>query len=124
MNCLVADDVPIILKGEIEVARNVLGEDTRIFEAENSNKILEIVNENHIDIAILDVEMPTENGIETTKKIKAIQPDIKIILTSGDEKYESEALAAGAIGFIVKPMSEKDLQKCLQVLMFRKQNMK
>ena len=114
MNCLIADDIPIILRGEIGVVINVLGEDTKIFEAEKSNEVLEIVKENHIDIAILDVEMPKENGIETTKKIKAMQPDIKIILTSGDEKYKTEALAAGAIGFIVKPMSEKDLQKCLQ----------
>lgn len=114
MNCLIADDIPIILRGEIGVVINVLGEDTKIFEAEKSNEVLEIVKENHIDIAILDVEMPTENGIETAKKIKAIQPDIKIILTSGDEKYKTEALAAGAISFIVKPMSEKDLQKCLQ----------
>ena len=114
MNCLIADDIPIILRGEIGVVINVLGEDTKIFEAEKSDEVLEIVKENHIDIAILDVEMPTENGIETAKKIKAIQPDIKIILTSGDEKYKTEALAAGAISFIVKPMSKKDLQKCLQ----------
>lgn len=114
MNCLIADDIPIILRGEIGVVINVLGEDTKIFEAEKSNEVLEIVKENHIDIAILDVEMPKENGIETTKRIKAMQPDIKIILTSGDEKYKTEALAAGAISFIVKPMSEKDLQKCLQ----------
>ena len=114
MNCLIADDIPIILRGEIRVVINVLGEDTKIFEAEYSKKVLEIVKENHIDIAILDVEMPKENGIEIAKKIKAIQPDIKIILTSGDEKYKTEALAAGAISFIVKPMSEKDLQKCLQ----------
>ena len=114
MNCLIADDIPIILRGEIGVVINVLGEDTKIFEAKKSNEVLEIVKENHIDIAILDVEMPKENGIETTKKIKAMQPDIKIILTSGDEKYKTEALAAGAISFIVKPMSEKDLQKCLQ----------
>ena len=114
MNCLIADDIPIILRGEIGVVINVLGEDTKIFEAEKSNEVLEIVKENHIDIAILDVEMPTENGIETAKKIKAMQLDIKIILTSGDEKYKTEALTAGAISFIVKPMSEKDLQKCLQ----------
>ena len=49
--------------------------------------------------------MPTENGIETAKKIKAMQPDIKIILTSGDGAYASEALAAGAIGFITKPIT-------------------
>ena len=114
MNCLIANDSPIILRGEIRVVINVLGEDTKIFEAEYSKKVLEIVKENPIDIAILDVEMPKENGIELAKKIKAMQLDIKIILTSGDERYESDALAAGAIGFITKPITEDDLEKCLQ----------
>ncbi|MBR4588590.1 MAG: response regulator, partial [Lachnospiraceae bacterium] len=62
----------------------------------------------------LDVEMPKENGIELAKKIKAMQPDIKIILTSGDERYESDALAAGVIGFRTKPITEDDFEKCLQ----------
>ena len=114
MNCLIADDIPIILRGEIGVVINVLGEDTKIFEAEYSKKVLEIVKENHIDIAILDVEMSKENGIELAKKIKAMQPDIKIILTSGEDAYASEALAAGAIGFISKPMIAEDLRECLQ----------
>ena len=114
MNCLIADDSPIILRGEIRVVLNVLGEDTRSFEADKSNTVLDIIRENDIDIAILDVEMPTENGIELAKKIKAMQPDIKIILTSGDDAYASEALAAGAIGFITKPITEDDLEKCLQ----------
>ena len=114
MNFLVADDVPVVLKGEVGVVLNVLGKNTQIFEAEYSNKVLDIVKKNHIDIAILDVEMPKENGIEIAKKIKIVQPDIKIILTSGDDTYASEALAAGAIGFIAKPITEENLKKCLQ----------
>lgn len=68
LKCLVADDVPIIRKGIKEVALNVLGEDTEFFEAFNSNGVLNIVDNYDIDIALLDVEMPTVNDIETARK--------------------------------------------------------
>ena len=113
MKCLIADDEPILLSGEKRVVLNVLGEDMEVFETDNSDKILDIVNREDIDIALLDVEMPFINGIETTKQIMSIKPDIKIILISGDARYESEALSIGVHGFITKPLSEKKLEKCL-----------
>ena len=117
MNCLVADDIQVILIDAVMVVLNVFGEDTRIFEAKYSEKVLKIVKDNHIDISILDVEMPTENGIETAKRIKVMKPDIKIILTSGDYTYASEAITAGTIDFISKPMSEDNLRECLQTIL-------
>lgn len=114
LKCLVADDVPILLRGIKREVVSVLGEDTEIFEARNSNGVLDIVDNNDIDIILLDVEMPTENGIETAKKILAKKPDVKIIIMSGDDKYKTEALAAGAFGFIAKPFSDKDLEQCLK----------
>lgn len=83
---------------------NILGEHTEIFKASNSDAMLTIVNEQDMDIALLDIEMPyiNINGIETAKK-----PDITIILTSGDER---EALSIRVCGFIVKPVTEKLLR--------------
>ena len=114
MKCLVADDIPIIRKGTKEVVLNVLGEDTEIFEASNSNGVLDIVNKYDIDIVLLDVEMPTVNGIKTARKILAEKPDIKVIIMSSDDKYEEEALMAGAFDFIAKPFAEENLKKCLK----------
>lgn len=114
MKCLIADDVPILLRATKRIAINVLGEDIEIFEAMNSDEVLDIVNEHDIDIILLDVEMPTVNGIETAKKILSEKPDIKIIIMSGESAYETEALEAGAFGFIAKPFSEEDLEQCLK----------
>ncbi|MCD2491554.1 response regulator [Lacrimispora sp. NSJ-141] len=61
---------------------------------------------------IIDLTMPGMNGIETTKKIRAVAgPDIPIILISAYDwlDYEEEALAAGANGFVVKPMLKSNL---------------
>ncbi len=61
---------------------------------------------------IIDMKMPGMDGIETTRRIrKEIGPDIPIILISAYDwmDYESKALAAGANGFIVKPMLKSSL---------------
>ena len=114
MNILLVNDVSIILEGEKRVVLKVLGEVTKVFKAENPAKAIEIVKENDIDIAIIDDELPRENGIETSKKIKEIKPDIKIIITSDDENYKAEAMAAGASYFISMPVTVDNLKKCLQ----------
>ena len=59
-------------------------------------------------------KLARENNIETSKKISEIKPDIKIIITSGDENYEAEAMAAGASYFISMPVTVDNLKKCLQ----------
>ena len=114
MNILLVNDVSIILEGEEFVVLKVLGEDIKVFKAESPDKAIEIVKENDIDIVIIDVELARENNIETSKKISEIKPDIKIIITSGDENYEAEAMATGASYFISMPMTEDNLKKCLQ----------
>ena len=113
MKCLIADDEPITLRGEGRIVLNALGEGTEVFEVDNSYKILDIVNREDIDIALLDVEMPFINGIETAKQIMSIKPDIKIIIISANNGYKSEALSIGVHAFITKPLSEKKLEKCL-----------
>lgn len=114
VNILLVNDVSIILEGEELVVLKVMGEDTKVFKAESPAKAIEIVKENDIDIAIIDVELARENNIETSKKISEIKPDIKIIITSGDENYEAEAMAAGATYFISMPVTVDNLKKCLQ----------
>ena len=114
MNILLVNDVSIILEGEELVVIKVMGEDTKVFKAENPSKAIEIVKENDIDIAIIDVELARENNIETFEKISEIKPDIKIIITFGDENYEAEAMAAGASYYISMPVTVDNLKKCLQ----------
>ena len=116
MNILLVNDVSIILEGEELVVLKVMGEDTKVFKAESPAKAIEIVKENDIDIAIIDVELARENNIETSKKISEIKPDIKIIITSGDENYEAEAMAAGASYFISMPVTARSIRAASSIL--------
>jgi len=63
-----------------------------IDEAADGGKALQKVNDFHPDLIFMDVELPGENGLELTKKIKAIYPNIPIfILTTYDIPEYREA---------------------------------
>jgi len=63
------------------------------------------------DVAILDINMPNANGIEATRSIVAHSRETKVIILSMhmDKEYVSEALRAGARGFLAKTCSSAEL---------------
>lgn len=78
-----------------------------VFEAEYAQKAFDIVANNQVDLVIMDLGLPNINGIEATKKIRAKNKDIKIvILTShNDEKEVLESLKAGANAYCSKEIN-------------------
>ena len=56
------------------------------------------------DIAILDVAMPRLTGLQATREIKTLAPDVDVLILSmhDDERYLFEALKAGASGYVLK----------------------
>ena len=62
--------------------------------------------------------MPEVNGITALKKIKEIDPSAKVIMVSamGQEGIVKEAILAGALGFLVKPIKEDALIKAINKL--------
>lgn len=75
--------------------------------AENGLDAVEIYRENpdEIDLVLLDMVMPKLGGHQTFYKIKAMDPDAKILLSSGyvSEEEVNDLLAQGAKGFLPKP---------------------
>lgn len=78
-----------------------------VFEAEYAQKAFDIVANNQVDLIIMDLGLPNINGIEATKKIRAKNKEIKIvILTShNDEKEVLESLKAGANAYCSKEIN-------------------
>jgi DNA-binding NarL/FixJ family response regulator len=80
-------------------------------EAGDGLQAVDLVNRLRPDVIVLDVNMPKLNGIEATKRIKAEQPQTKIlILTAYDyDQYIFALLEAGAAGYMLKDISSSEL---------------
>jgi DNA-binding NarL/FixJ family response regulator len=77
--------------------------------------LAQIVNQRP-DLAILDVQMPSINGLMATRLIKSSWPNVKVILLSIDEQYRKEAEAAGADAFMAKTEAAERLLSMLSTL--------
>ncbi|MCB8817546.1 response regulator [Desulfosporosinus shakirovi] len=78
-------------------------------EAANGVIGVEMYKEFRPDVVTMDITMPEMTGIEALKKIKAFDPQAKVIMLSslGEEGMVIEAIRSGAKTFIVKPFKEK-----------------
>lgn len=84
----------------------------------NGFDCLEYVKYNHIDAAVSDIRMPQMDGMELSKKMIEIMPDVKIVLMSAykDFEYAVEAIRMGAFDYIVKPFDFKMIENMLRKL--------
>jgi CheY-like chemotaxis protein len=76
-----------------------------VFSARDGEEALRLLKDMPFkpDAVIMDHRMPGKNGIETTREIRKIDPNIPIIFSSADESVKEQALSAGAISFWTKP---------------------
>src|SRR5512135_2939231 len=76
----------------------------KIFEAAEGKAALEIVETESPDLIFMDIQLPGENGLELTRKIKATHPDTSIVILSGCDspEYRAVAFRHGANDFIDK----------------------
>ena len=79
-----------------------IGTDT----ATSGEEALTKIREKNVDVIILDVMMPGIGGIETLKRIRQENPEVQIIMLSGQSNIEKavEAMKEGAIDFLEKPV--------------------
>jgi len=79
---LVVDDEELVLELESSMLHRI-GYHT--LKASNSAEACQLFNENneHIDLVILDMIMPDENGATTYKRLKMIDPDVKVLISTG-----------------------------------------
>jgi DNA-binding NarL/FixJ family response regulator len=71
------------------------------------------------DFLVLDIMLPDANGVDVTKRVLAVYPNVKVLVISGldeDAKLTAQCLAAGAKGFLGKPFSSEALIKTLAAL--------
>jgi len=87
-------------------------------EAGDGEEAVQMASRLKPDVIVMDISMPKLNGIEATKRIKALQPSaVILILTAYDyEQYIFPLLEAGAAGYLLKDVSSRELVRAIQTV--------
>lgn len=113
---LCVDDEDIIL----DSFRKILVLDGYSVDTVNSGaEAINLVKSHHYDFVFTDLKMPEMDGVEVTKTIKYLRPDIDVIIITGYATVETavECMKLGAMDYVQKPFTEDELleftKKCL-----------
>ena len=85
------------------------------FDTSNGNHFIEILDKIPVDIALMDIEMPLINGIQTTVKALQSKPELKIIALSmfSDTGHYTQMINAGVKGFVLKKANKYELEQAI-----------
>jgi len=112
---LIVDDHEVVRKG-VRAYLETLPEFQVVGEAASGEEAIALVTEQVPDVVLMDLIMPGMDGVETTRRVKAISPRTQVVvLTSYHEDIHIfPALKAGAISYILKDMKMEKLVDTLQ----------
>jgi DNA-binding NarL/FixJ family response regulator len=116
---LIADDQALVRAGfrMIVEARDDL---SVVGEAADGAEAVAMAAEQHPDVVLMDVRMPVMDGIESTRRITAMDSDNRprvLILTTFDlDQYVFDALRAGAAGFLLKDVPPQELADAIRTV--------
>jgi DNA-binding NarL/FixJ family response regulator len=117
LRILIADDHDIVRKGVRDLIEAHPGWEV-CGEAGDGQAALELAVEQSPDVAILDVALPTLNGVAVTRRLKQERPATNVLLFTmcDDDETVTGGLAAGARGYVLKTDSERYLEAAISAL--------
>ena len=106
----IAVDDEVLMLGALEAAVKASPDITEVTKFSGCEDALEFVKANPVDIAFLDINMRGMGGLALAEKITFFCPDCKIVFCTGYEEYAVSAFKLHASGYLLKPVSAKDVQ--------------
>ena len=107
VTCLVVDDDKFILN---DLKREIEREHINVITSLSGEEALEVVEHQYIDIAVVDIMMPGQSGLELTKEIRKDKDTPIIFLTAmGESASRIHGLETGADDYVPKPFEPKEL---------------
>jgi DNA-binding NarL/FixJ family response regulator len=115
--CLAVDDHPTVRQGLSLLFRGT--DDLELVEtAETGEEALEVIERLQPEVVIMDVRLPGIDGISAVKRIHQAVPSVKLVMFSayGDKRLLSDAIAAGARGYVMKGSPPEDLLRAVRTV--------
>ena len=112
---LIADDHAVVREG----TRQILEQEPDmavVAEACDGEEAVKLAGSSKPDVAIIDIAMPKVDGIEATKQIKALYPNITVLILTAydDEQFIFGLLEAGAAGYLLKSVRGRELVEAVR----------
>jgi DNA-binding NarL/FixJ family response regulator len=115
--CLAVDDHPTVRQGLALLFRQA--DDVELVgTVENGEQVLEAIARTQPEVVIVDVRLPGIDGISAVKRIAQGAPNVRTVMFSayGDKRLLSDAIAAGARGYVMKGSPPEDLLRAIRTV--------
>jgi two-component system response regulator DevR len=112
---ILCDDHQVVREGlrrmlELEPDIEVVG------EASDAKELLAQVEVLSPEIILMDIKLPEVDGIELTRRIKQVEPSCNVIMLTLYDEYLTQAIGAGATGYLLKDIRREDLIKAIRTV--------
>ena len=120
MKVVIADDQRVVREGLSTIVSS-LPEFEVVGLAANGAQAVDLVDQQHPDVVLMDLRMPEMDGIEATATIRERFPDTRVVVltTYADDESVVAALSAGALGYLTKDAGRDDIRRALEAAVGR-----
>jgi CheY-like chemotaxis protein len=118
---LCVDDEPVIL----DSFRKILVIDGySVDTVENGKEALGLIQSHHYDFVFTDLKMPEMSGVDVTKSVKQLRPDIDVVIITGYATVETavECMKFGAMDYVQKPFTEDELLEFVKKILIKRKD--
>jgi len=114
---VLADDHAVVRKGIREFLEEA-GDLQIVAEANTGAEAVALTQEHRPDVVVLDIQMPEMSGVEAARQIKALAPEVSVLVLTAydDDPYIFALLQAGASGYVLKNASSEELVRAVRVV--------
>lgn len=114
---LIVDDEPLIRHALGTILATAHGI-AMVNSVENGQAAVDYCKDNHVDVVLMDLQMPTMDGVSATKIIKSVQdsPSVLAITAFSSDEYLVPVLSAGASGYLVKDSEPDEIIRAIHAV--------